>query len=690
MQYKNLFSEGRIGKVVIKNRVVMPPLEVGMANYDGTPSEQIINYLEARAKGGAGLIISEFTRVNDLHGAAHPRQLALSRDRHVEPMKKLVDRIHKHDAKFFFQLHHPGRQNLSLMVLSWPMLQLTGKIVPGFWKIFPYMIPATEWCYENVWAPAVVAPSAVPCNYSNQKTRALKNSEIKSLVNDFINGAIRAKKCGADGVELHAAHGYLIQQFLSTRTNKRTDEYGGSLENRMRFLLEMIAGIKRECGADFPVIVRLAVDEYYRCIGETDCGIELTEGIEMARRLEKAGVDAIDVSSATYETMNYWLEPTTFATGWRKNLAQAVKDSVNIPVIAANLIRSPEQAEDQLVQGVQDFVALGRPYLADPEWASKSFAGKTADIKRCINCLWCFESLNINARKGLPLECAVNPRLGRERETAQAVKNGNGRIVAVVGAGPAGLMAAQTLAEKGFKVEVFEKNAFVGGQLQLANKPPKKEKIGWCFTDLENAAKKNGAVFHFETEVTPDTIAKLNPYAVIVATGGSAVKPPIPGGDQSHVCTVTEILNGSVKVNGKKIAVIGSGMTGLETAEKLAEDGNSILIVEMLEKIGPDAYQQNFDDIMSRLKDYKPEFIAGHKLVRIKPDAVVLENVLNGQKIERQVQQVVLAVGVRPDNALAKALEKSTARVFIIGDASKIGRIVDATRAGFDVAWNME
>ncbi len=690
MQYQNLFSAGRIGKVVIKNRIVMPPVEVGMANYDGTPSEQIMNYLEARAEGGAGLIIPGITRVNDLHGAAHPRQLALSHNRHIEPMKKLVDRIHKHDAKIFIQLHHPGRQSLSLMVLSWPMLQVTGKIVPGFWKIFPHMVPATEWFYENIWAPAVVAPSAVPCQHSKQKTRALKNAEIKSLVNDFVHGAIRAKKSGADGVELHAAHGYLIQQFLSTRTNKRTDEYGGSLENRMRFLLEMIDGIRYACGVDFPVIVRLSVDEYYRCIGETDCGIELAEGVEMARRLEKAGVDAIDVSSATYETMNYWLEPTTFATGWRKNLAQAVKDAIKIPVIAANLIRSPGQAEDQLSQGVQDFVALGRQHLADPEWANKSFAGRTADIKRCINCLWCFESLNINGRKGLPLECAVNPRLGRERETAQAAQSGKGRVVAVVGAGPAGLMAAETLAGRGFQVEVFEKNAFVGGQLQLANKPPKKEKIGWCFNDLENAARRNGAVIHCGVECSPEMIIKLNPYAVIVATGGSAIKPPIPGSDQLHVCTVTEILNGSVNVAGKKVAVIGSGMTGLETAEKLAEDGNSILIVEMLEKIGPDAYQQNFDDVMSRLKDCNPEFIAGQKLVQIKPDAVVLENVLNGQKIERPAQQVVLAVGVRPHDALAKALDKKIARVFTIGDASRIGRIADATRTGFDAAWNLE
>ncbi len=689
MKYNHLFSEATIGKVTLKNRVVLPPLEVGMANFDGTPSEQIINYYEERARNGLGLLMTGITRVNDFHGAAVPRQLAMSRDRHIEPFARMVDRIHQYDTKIFCQLHHPGRQNLSLMVMFWPMMQGVGRIWPGFWKIFPRIVPYAELFYDKVWAPAVVGPSAVECQFSRQKTRALKRWEVKLLTKDFIKAAIRVQKAGADGVELHAAHGYLIQQFLSTRTNKRTDEYGGSLENRMRFLLDIIAGIRKECGPDFPIVVRLAVDEYYRCIGETDCGIELEEGIEIAKRLEMAGIDAIDVTSATYETMNYWLEPVSFEPGWRKNLAAAVKEQVKIPVIAANLIRTPEQAEQQLAEGIQDFVALGRQQVADPAWVKKAAEGRDDDIKHCISCLWCFESLNVNAREGLPLECAVNPRLGREKETAGLSCDGNGRTVAVIGAGPAGLTAAEVLAERGFDVVVFEKNAFVGGQLQLANKPPKKEKINWCFNDLKTAAEQKGAKFRFNTEPDMATLKKLDPYAIIVATGGQAITPPIDGCKQEHVCTITEILNGSVKLKGKKVAVIGSGMTGLETAEKLAEDGNEITVVEMMDQLGPGAYQQNMDDVMSRLKEYKPEFIVGHKLVSIKSDRIVLESTACAHRIERPADQVVLAVGVRSNNALADELRKEFSRVHTIGDARQIGRIANATRDGFDIAWKL-
>jgi 2,4-dienoyl-CoA reductase-like NADH-dependent reductase (Old Yellow Enzyme family) len=445
MSYDLLLSEGKIGKVVIRNRVVLPPLEVGMANFDGTPSEQLISYYEERTRNGLGLLITGITRVNERHGACLPRQLAMSRDRHIEPFGCMVERVHAHGTRVFCQLHHPGRQSNSLMIGTWPLMETIGRAWPGYWKFFFNLVPAAEKFAKTGLVPAVVAPSAVPCQFSKQKTRALMRWEIKGLVKDFIKAAKRVQLAGGDGVELHAAHGYLIQQFLSSYTNRRTDEYGGSLENRMRFLLEIISGIRSQCGPDFPIAVRLAVDEYYRCIGRSGQGIELTEGVEIARRLEQAGIDAIDVSSATYETLNYWLEPISYEPGWRKNLAKAVKEHVKIPVLAANLIRSPEQAEAQLKEGYQDFVCLGRPHLAEPAWTRKVSTGSTREIKRCISCLWCFESFLGNATQGKPLECAVNPRLGRERETSEPLKNGNGRVVAIIGAGPAGLSAAETL-----------------------------------------------------------------------------------------------------------------------------------------------------------------------------------------------------------------------------------------------------
>jgi 2,4-dienoyl-CoA reductase-like NADH-dependent reductase (Old Yellow Enzyme family)/thioredoxin reductase len=689
MQYEKLFSEGRIGSVTIKNRVVMPPMEVGMANPDGTPSEQLIAYYEERARNGLGLLITGITRVNERHGAALPRQLAMTSDRHIEPFARMVERLHVHGTKIFCQLHHPGRQGISLMTEFWPMIEFIGRVWPGYWKYFFKIVPAMDKFAKTGLVPPVVAPSAVACEHSMQKTRALMKWEIKSLIKDFIKAAHRVQQTGADGVELHAAHGYLIQQFLSPHTNRRTDVYGGSLENRMRFLLEIIEGIRNQCGKNFPIAVRLSVDEYYRCINKPGQGIELAEGIEMAKRLELAGIDAIDVSSANYETMNYWLEPISYEPGWRNNLAKAVKEKVKIPVLAANLIRSADQAETQLREGYQDFVCLGRPHLADAAWTRKVSESCEQDIKRCISCLWCFESLLVNALVGKPLECAVNPRLGRERETANPLKNGAGRVIAIIGAGPAGLSAAEVSGLRGFKPIVLEKNAFVGGQLQLANKPPKKEKINWCFTDLYSAAVKNGAEIRFNTEATLESIKSLNPYAVIVATGGNSVIPPIEGARQPHVCTVTEILNGTVKLTGKRVAVIGSGMTGLETAEKLAEDGNQIIVVEMLSQIGPDAFGQHLDDILPRLNAYKVDFIAGQKLIKINTNSIIMANTSSGQQSEENIDNVVLSVGVKSNDKLAKELQPHFERIYTIGDASKVGRIAHAVRDGFDTAWKI-
>jgi len=690
MKYEKLFSEGRIGSVTTKNRIVLPPLEVGMANPDGTPSEQLIAYYEERARNGLGLLFTGITRINGRHGAALPRQLAMTSDRHIKPFARMVERVHAHGTKIFCQLHHPGRQSNSLMIEFWPMVELIGRVWPGYWKYFFKIVPAMEKFAKTGLVPPVVAPSAVACEYSKQRTRALMKWEIRGLIKDFIKAAHRVQQTGADGVELHAAHGYLIQQFLSPHTNRRTDEYGGSLENRMRFLLEIIQGIRQVCGKEFPIAVRLSVDEYYRCVGKTGQGIELAEGVEMAKRLEQAGIDAIDVSSATYETLNYWLEPISYEPGWRNNLAKAVKEQVNIPVLAANLIRSAEQAEAQLKEGIQDFVCLGRPHLAEAAWPRKVSEGREQEIKRCISCLWCFESLLVNALVGKPLECAVNPRLGREKETAHPLKNGNGRVVAIIGAGPAGLSAAEIAGLRGFKPVVLEKNAFVGGQLQLANKPPKKEKINWCFTDLQNAAAKNGAEIRFSTEATLESVKALNPYAVIVATGGNAVIPPIDGVRQAHVCTVTEILNDSVKLKDKRVAVIGSGLTGLETAEKLAEDGNRIIVVEMLNQIGPDANVQNLNDILPRLNAYKVDFLPGHKLVKIEADGIVLENTADGRRKEEKVDHVVLSVGVKSNDKLAGELQPHFERVFTVGDARKVGRIAQAVRDGFDTAWGIQ
>lgn len=690
--YPHLFSQGNIGRLTLQNRVVMAPMGVCLANLDGTPSEQLIDYYEERAKNGVALIITGICRVNDLTGAAAPRQESLSRDIHIKAFARAARRVQRHGTKLIPQLHHPGRQNVSLMMYGWPLLQRIGAIWPEMVsKSFEKQGEMLQNLVAKYGGPAVVAPSAVPCGYVRQRTRALTGFEVRWLIKDFIRAAKRAQLAGLDGVMLHATHGYLIQQFLSPHTNKRRDIYGGSFDNRLRFLREIIQGIRESCGKDFPLLVRLTVDEFYRCIDEQDRGIELEEGVRMAKALEQLGIDAFDISSGTYETINWWLEPTTFKPGWRKNLAAAVKQQVNIPVIAANLIRSPAQAEAQLAEGIQDFIALGRPLLADPEWVAKAREGREGEITRCIMCCHCFESLTEKAAKCQTLECSLNPRLGHEGEMAAfpADTDPSARPVAIIGAGPAGLTAAEMLGRRGIKSVVWEQEPEVGGQVQLAAATPDKENIAWCYEDLKRKAEKYGAEIRLGKTADIDALKKINPRAVIVATGGSPVVPPIIGVEQTHVCTTTDILSGCVRLQNKRVAVIGSGLTGLETAKKLAAEGNEILVVEMLDEIGPNGNRQHIEDALLRLKKYNPVYLSSHKLMEIGENHVVLEDTKRGGTSEYTADAVVLAVGVHSNNEISSELRNHFARVIEVGDARNAGNISDAVHAAFQAAWNL-
>lgn len=685
MEYRNLFSPMKIGNVEIKNRVVMAPMCMGFGQYNGCATDTMMNYYEERAKGGVGLIFTEITRVNDLTGASSFGQLGMSHDYQIPALKEMADRIHKHGAKIMVELHHPGRQNLGLMIGTVPICNVGSKLLGDtYTKILTQgIIPPGKKLQKNHIVPRVVAPSKCErSKMSDSINRPLSNRAVKRLVCQFIEGAVRVKKAGCDGVELHAAHGYLIQQFLSPNTNKRKDEYGGSLQNRMRFLLEIIRGIRKNCGNDFPIVVRLSVDEMYEKIGQKGKGYNLGEGLKMAKILNDEKIDAIDVSSAAYDTFNYWLEPTTFDCGWRKNLAQEVKKVVDIPVIAANLIRSPLQAEKQLEEGIQDFISLGRPLIADPHWVEKVQNGNEKLIKRCVCCLYCFESMMKNAYIYEHGHCSVNPFVGRENVVFN--NNGNNRNVVIIGAGPAGLTAAELLAKRGFNVVVLEKEEKQGGQLSLASKPPHKDKINWVCDDLLSNALNNGAHVKFGIKADKGVINSFNPEIVINATGGNAIFPKPFVAD--NVCTVTEILNGTVKLENKKVAVIGSGMTGLETSELLVSQGNRVVIVEMADSIAPGAWFQHVDDAMPVLKKAGTKFLVGHKLLSVKPDGIELERMKDNMKISVQADYVVLSLGVRPDTALFEEIKNSSSyKVYNIGDSVKIGRIANATESAYQL-----
>lgn len=690
MSYDMLFSPMKIGNVEIKNRIVMAPMCMGFGQYNGCATETMMDYYEERAKGGVGLIFTEITRINDITGASSFGQLGMSHDYQIPALREMADRIHKHNCKIMVELHHPGRQNLGLMIGTVPICNIGSKLMGNLYtKILTQaVIPQGKKLQDKHIVPRTVAPSKCErSKMSDSVNRELSVNEIKRIICQFIEGAVRVKKAGCDGVELHAAHGYLIQQFLSPNTNKRTDQYGGSLENRMRFLLEIIDGIRSNCGKDFPIVVRLTVDEMYSEIGQNGKGYNLEEGIKMAKILSDKGIDAIDVSSAAYDTFNYWLEPTTFTPGWRKYLASEVKKVVDIPVIAANLIRSPKQAEMQLEEGTQDFISLGRPLIADPHWPNKVKSGNENLIKRCVCCLYCFESMMKGAYKYTHGNCSVNPFVGRENVSLK--QNGNGRKVLIIGAGCAGLTAAELLSKRGFDVTVLEKESKQGGQLNFASKPPHKEKINWVCEDLLSNAINSGAKVLFDIKADKNIIASYSPEIVITATGGNAIHPKSFNGD--NVVTVTQVLNGSIDISNKKVAVIGSGMTGLETSELLVSKGNKVTVVEMADKIAPGAWFQQLDDALPVLEKAGTEFLTSHKLLSVSSSGIELENLKENKAVAIKVDLVVLSLGVRSDNSLYNDIKNSDSyKVYNIGDSKKIGRIANATESAYQLVMNIE
>ena len=691
MEYALLFSPMNIGTMTVKNRIVMSAAEFSLGEPSGKPTERLMDYYEERAKGGVGLIIPGVTRVNDDWAASTYTQLAMSHDYHIEPMREFAERIHRHGAKLGIQLHHPGRQGYSASIHSLPMVIPMVNIYPPLLKAIFKATPILNTLEKKALLWPVQTPSKTElANHGAMRVKTMSKRQVKKLISDFVEAAVRCKKAGVDIVELHGGHGYIIQQFMSPNTNQRTDEYGGSFDNRMRFITEIIQGIREKCGRDYPLMVRLTADEMYDRIGKSGRGYTILTGKKIAKRLEELGVDAINVTSACYDAYNYWLEPTSFEPGWRKYLAKEIKSVVSIPVAAANVIRTPGQAERQIAEGYQDFVASARTFICDPHWVKKAEEGRENEIRRCIGCLNCIRSFMTNAWVGKPCECALNMSMGREREYAAMPVDGAGRKTVVVGAGPAGLTAAQTLARRGFDVTVLEKAEKPGGQVITASACHLKDKLIWSIEDLMTLAQKDGAKVMLGTEATAESIAEMKPYAVVLAAGGTPLRPgSIPGIDLPSVVLAPEIIMGEKKLSNKKVVVVGSGITGLEVTEFLNGEGCEVTVIEMAAEIAPGAWFQLVDDEMERIKPYGTRFMTGTKLVGIEEGSVLVEDAGTGERKTLPADNVVLSLGVRPVNGLAAELEAKGIKVITVGDAKKSGTIADATHSAFDAVMKL-
>lgn len=643
MSYPNIFQEGKIGQLTLKNRIVMPGMATNLAGPNGEITDHQIRYYEERAKGGTGLIITEFTTIEHELGRGIANQLRIDDDSYIPGFYRLAKTVHKYGAKIFVQLHHAGRESNS---------QLTG-------------------------GRQIVAPSPVACAAVGEKPRELTTAEVKEIIQKFIAGAVRCKIAGIDGVELHGAHGYLLNQFLSPNTNLRTDEYGGSFENRMRILKEIITGIKKQCGKDFPVTVRLSVDEF------EEGGTNIPLSKEISRYLEKIGADGLHASAGNYNTMETVIESPLYEEGWRVYLAEEIKKAVSIPVITVGNIRDPKFVENILAEGKADFVAMGRGHIADPEWVRKVAEGREKEIRMCISCLHCVYS-------GGHVDCSLNVRAGRELEFPEIKPIDTQERVVVVGGGPGGIEAARVLTMKGYNVTLFEKADRLGGQLNLVTDPVYKKKMKRYVQYLCNEMERLKVDIRLNTEASVADIAALHPYAVLLATGGIPLVPDIEGCQLPNVCSYRDVKLENNTLHGKKIAVLGSGMVCHSTSRRLSEQGNHVILIELPTVTGSKISLATRTRLMEKLKKDNVKIITDHQVSRILPDRLILKENGSEKTTILEADQVVVAMGVQANNPLEKPLKEKLRNVFVIGDAAGYTSLADATRGGFETAWVLE
>lgn len=674
--YEKVFSKGKINGCVLRNRVIMSPMDDCLGQASGEMTARGVEYYASKAKGGTGLVIVGFVGVigPEYGGVSMSGQTFLCNldDRHA--MNILADRVHEFGGKVFVQLNHPGR-----------------KSSPKFNKGH---VPMSA----SAMTPQLEARGFAPC-------REMTKDDIALIEDAFANAAEHAYYAGCDGVELHCAHWFMFHQFISPTRNCRTDEYGGSLENRCRIVTETIAKIRAKVPASFPVTVRVHLFDNEGMEGEPD----LEEWVRVTKHLEASGVDAFHFSVGVEERTG----APDMPFGWRNEYLKRFKSELHVPIYGPNETKTPDEAESLLEDDVCDFIVMGRQHSADPEWCNKAKSGHPEDIRPCISCNWCVHRVTADQAQ---VRCAVNPLLGREVDNLMPMKKGEGTVI-VIGAGPAGIQSALTLTERGFKVKLYDKRTELCGSLNLANKAPNKFRMDNLIRYYKHVVAKNENIeLHLGTEVTPamlDEFKALDPYAVVLASGGQPIVPgKIPGIEKGIACF--DVLNGKVKFSGKHVAVVGGGMTGLETAERLAEDGNKVTLIEMMPLVGNGIYFYNVRRTRRQLEAKGAVIKTSTALQEVKDDCIVVApaNVnyigtgLDGIKniagvadavvadehdgpYEIPVDATILSLGIRPELGMLEELESRFEKVIHVGDCTNPGRIGDATGAAFLAVKNL-
>ncbi|HWQ78449.1 MAG TPA: FAD-dependent oxidoreductase [Anaerovoracaceae bacterium] len=646
MKLTHTFSPLKIGKCEIPNRLVVSPMVANMnPDKDGTKglaSEQYIRYHEEKAKGGWGLIITEDYLVSP-HAGGYPHIAALYDTAQIPSHKVLTDTLHKYGSKVFCQIYHAGRQ---------ANRHVNGGVQP-------------------------VSSSPIPCPWNKELSRQLTVEEIQQIVKDFGITAANVVAGGFDGVEIHAAHGYLIHQFLSPNSNKRIDEYGGTYENRTRFLREVMASVRSAVGPDFPMQVRLSAEEY--CEG----GRTMFESRQIIRDIEAWGADALHLSVSMYGTRSSeGIVPSFFQNhGWAVQFAEEAKKIVSIPVITVGRISDPLMVEDIIASGKADAVAMGRASLCDPHWPEKAKNGDFNDIRQCIGCL---QGCTASTYQGVPIYCLVNPELGHEFE-ADYSKAPRQKLILVAGGGVGGMEAARGAAMKGHKVQLYEESDELGGQFVTAAYPPHKGEFATYPAWLYRQLKKLGVEIHLNTPVTAELVKKIRPDKVILATGAKPIVPNVPGVDLPNVVTAEDVLRGR-RDTGMNVLVAGGGMIGSETAAYLGVQCKSkVTVIEILPDIGLEMEPGIRDDLKLCLQKYFVEIKTGTRLAGVTAEGALIQK---GDTVTLfPCDTVVLAIGTIAHNRLEEEL-KSLCDVVVVGDAVKARKAIEATREGFVAGLN--